>query len=102
RKLATNGGDLLLERLLVDRRRLGPRHAHLGGLGHRLAARIPPRLRHADEPGGELAAAGVALVVGPDRDRRQRAAVGAAGAECAQTSSSQLSYRRTGHMPARS
>ena len=49
-------------------------------LGHRLAAGAPGA-RDADEPGGELATAAVALVLGPDRDRGERAAVGAAGAE---------------------
>ena len=47
---------------------------------HRLAAGAP-RPRHADEAGAELAPAGVALVLRPERDGRERAAVRAAGAE---------------------
>ena len=71
---------LLLERLLEDRARLGIRDAERGALGHLLAA-LPPRPRDADEPGLELPSAGVALVAGPDRDRGERAAVGAACAK---------------------
>ena len=44
-------------------------------LDHRLAA-VAPRPRHAHEPGRERAAARVALVVRPDRDGRERPAVG--------------------------
>src|SRR5207249_3273446 len=40
-----------------------------------------PRPRHAHEPGGELAPAGMALVPGPERNRGERAAVGTARAE---------------------
>ena len=61
-------------------RGLGIRQRGPGRLGHRLAAGAP-RARHADEAGAELAPAGVALVLRPERHGGERAAVGAAGAE---------------------
>ena len=83
RALGQLGGQhevLLAERLLLDHGRLRVRQRQTGGLGHRLAA-LAPRPRHAHEPGGELAPAGMALVSGPERNRGERAAVGTARAE---------------------
>ena len=45
--------DLLLERLLVDDRRLGLGKRKRSGLGHRLAV-VAPSPRHPQEPSGEL------------------------------------------------
>ena len=84
------GGEhqrLLRERVGLDHARLGIGQLVEGRLGHRLAAGAPGA-RNADEAGAELAAAGVALVLRADRDRRQRAAVGTAGAEAAHDGSS--------------
>ena len=73
-------GDLLLERLLLDHRCLGVRQREPGSGSHRLASDAPGA-RDPDEPGCELAAAAVALVLDVDRDRGERPAVGAAGAQ---------------------
>ena len=83
RPLGQHGGELgglLLERVALDRARLGIRERERRAVGHRLAA-LPPRPRNAHEAGGELASARVALVAGADRDRRERAAVRAARAQ---------------------
>jgi hypothetical protein len=82
RQLGRENEVLLRERVGLDdaRFRIGQRQVRR--LRHRLAA-VAPGTGDADEPGGELAAAAVALVLGPDRHRRQRPAVGAAGAEAA-------------------
>jgi hypothetical protein len=80
-ELGREGERLLAQRVLGDHRRLRVRKQQRGRrLLHRIAA-LPPRARHADEPRGELAAAGVALVADPGRDRGERAAVGAASAQ---------------------
>ncbi len=89
RALGKVGGDgerLLAERLLVHDRGLRVRQRKRGGLDHRLAA-VAPRAGHAHEPGAERAAAGVALVLRPERDGRVGPAVGAARAQAAQPSS---------------
>ena len=88
-KLAREGGILLVERLLRQCRRLGPRQRQRRGGSHRRAARVTPCARDAHEPGGELAAAGVTLVLRPDRDGRERTAVGAACAQRAHRSEPQ-------------
>ena len=72
-----------------------------GGGGHRVAS-LTPGAGHPHEPGGELAAAAVALVLRVDRDRGQRPAVGAAGAEGAHAVRSHVSLRRTTCIPTRS
>ena len=94
-------GDLVLQRRLLDHRRLRVRERELGGLGHRLAA-CPPGARDADEAGRILAAAAVALVLVVDRDGGDRPAVRAAGAQGAHTVRSHVSDRRTTCMPTRS
>ena len=77
------GGDgkrLHRERLLLDHRHLRIVERERGRLDHRLAP-VAPRARHADEPGGEGAAAAVALVALVDRDGGERPAVGTASAQ---------------------
>ena len=72
------GGErqrLGLERLLVDDPRLRVVDGQQRGRDHLLAA-VAPRARHAHEAGRPLASARVALVVGAERDRRVRLAVG--------------------------
>ena len=53
---------------------------------HHLLAAVTPGARHADETGGERAAAGVAFVPGPDGDRGVGAACRALGAKDAHRS----------------
>jgi hypothetical protein len=86
------------QRVLRDDRRLRIRQPDVRGRRHLVAARSPCA-RHAHEAGGELAAARVALVLGPERDRRVRSAVGALGAKPAHSAFSYVSLRRTGRMP---
>jgi hypothetical protein len=79
-EVAALGGDLIVERWLLDHRRLGIRQREPGRLCHRFTA-APPGSRDTDEAGGELAAAAVALVSAVDRDGGQRPAIGASRAE---------------------
>ena len=101
RQLTGGRRKLRVERLLVDDRGLGPRERHARGRGHLLAV-VAPRARHTHEPGRELTAAGVALVLRADRDRGQRATVRAPRTQRAHGSSDQLSFRSIGRMPTRS
>ena len=73
---------LLLERFRFDDRGFGIRQLQPRRLGHRLAA-VAPRLRNAHKPRREIPAAGVALVIGPERNGRERLAVGTLGAQAA-------------------
>ena len=68
------------ERVLLDHRRLGIRKRKRRRLGHRLAASAPGA-RNPNEARGERSPAGVALVLRPERDRRERPALGALGAQ---------------------
>ena len=86
RKLRRERERLLPERRLLDHARLGVRQRQRGGLDHRVAA-VAPGARHPDEARAEDAPAGVALVLGPERDGRERAAVGALCTEAAHASS---------------
>ena len=95
------GRDLLLEGLLLDHGCLGIRQRQRRRGRHRLAS-LTPGAGHPHEPGGELAAAAVALVLHVDRDRGQRPAVGAAGAQRAHAMRSHVSLRRTTCIPTRS
>ena len=77
------GGEqqrLLGERVGLDHGRLWIRQLVERRLGHRLAARTPGPW-NANEAGGKLAAARVALVLRPERDRGQRPAVWTTGAQ---------------------
>jgi hypothetical protein len=85
-KLGRDRQRLLSERVLLDPRRLGIGQRQVRRLGDRLAA-LAPCARYPDEPGGELAPAGVALVARAERDSRERAAVGAPRAQAAQVRS---------------
>ena len=67
---------LLAQRLLLDHRRLGIRERQARRLGHRVAA-VTPGARHPDEAGAEDAPTSMALVLRPERDRGESAAVGA-------------------------
>ena len=99
------GGEqqrLLGERVRLDHSRLGVGQLVERRLDHALAA-LTPGPRNADEAGGELTAARMALVLRAERDRGQRPAVGAARAKPAHPSSfCQQSERRSTCIPARS
>ena len=79
-QLGSEGEDLIRERFLGDDSCLGIREIGESGLRHRLAA-LAPGARHANESGGELAAARVALVLGAHRDGSERPAVRALRAQ---------------------
>ena len=80
RELRRERERLLTQRVLRDHRRLGIRERQARRLGHRVAA-VAPGTRHPDEAGAEDAPTCVALVLRPERDRRECAAVGALGAQ---------------------
>jgi hypothetical protein len=80
REVDSHGKRLLVERVLLHHRGLGERERQTRGLRHRLAP-LAPGLRHAHHPRPELPPAGVALVAGPDRDARVRAALRATGSQ---------------------
>ena len=73
----------------------------MGRLGHRVATRAP-RAGHPHETGRELPSTAMALVLLVEGDGRERAAVGAAGAQRAHTTRSHVSLRRATCIPTRS
>src|SRR4029077_6020877 len=99
REVDRHGQRLLVEALLLADRSLGEGQRQPRGFGHRLAA-FAPGLRDPNHARAVLAAAGVALVARPDRDRGEGAAVRAAGAQAAHSVFSYVSLRRTWRMPA--
>ena len=101
RELRRHGRRLLLERVGLDHRRLGPVERERGAVLHRVAAVAEGRA-DANQRGRELAAAAVALVLVVERDRRERPAVRALRAERAHSAFSQVSARRTWRIPTRS
>ena len=96
RPLRQVGGErerLLGERGLLDHRRLRIGQAEERRLGHGFTP-FTPGAWDPDEAGSELAPARVALVLGADRDRRQRAAVGTAGAQATHADSARTGRSR--------
>ena len=75
---------LLLERVAFDHGRLRIGERYRRRLGHR-APSAAPRPRHANEAGAEAPAAGMAFVLGADRDGGERSAIRTAGAQSAQS-----------------
>jgi hypothetical protein len=63
-QLGSEGEDLIASVSSATTAASGIREMGESGLRHRLAA-LAPGARHANEPGGELPAAGMALVLGP-------------------------------------
>ena len=96
RPLRQVGGErerLLGERGLLDHRRLRIGQAEERRLGHGFTP-FTPGAWDPDEAGRELAPARVALVLGADRDRGQRAAVGTAGAQATHADSARTRRSR--------